>query len=197
MIKPLSVIGSLVAVATAEPMLRAFRRYARNTAPSGLVSDKPFPNFTCFEQDVPSAMQITSGIPIVMDPKTAVGSIDLESISAWSASSSKLLEDYARADALSGGRLAVLPAEPLQGWLMPRVAPDGILRVVTYVNTTFDRSWPTKLRLRGVDESVCDAQWFGLDGGKTKCPVSRQGGKTFVVLPEVDPWNGGYLAFTE
>ena len=179
----------------AVPMLRNFRRLAQGTRPSGLASEKPFSNFTGFERDVPTGMQVTTGIPIVMDPDHAVGRIDLETLSAWASSSTRLLADYARADALSGGRLAVVPAEPMQGWLLPRTTADGTLKTVTFVNTTLDTSWPARLKLRGVAADVKTATWYGLDGDRKSCPVTQDGPVAFVTLPEVDPWNGGYIGF--
>ena len=183
-------------LAKAEPMLRAFRRWTKGAQPSGLVGDKPFPNFSGFERDVPEHWQITTGIPIVMDPSHALGKIDLGSISSWASSSERLMNDYERVDRISGGRLAVLPAEPLQGWLMPRTLPDGALKSVTFVNTTLDESWPTKLLLRGIPQDVVSARWRTLDGQECECPVTHnKGGRSFVVLPAVQPWNGGWLAF--
>ncbi|MBQ3749215.1 MAG: hypothetical protein II863_17545 [Kiritimatiellae bacterium] len=179
----------------AAPMLRNFRRLTAGTRPSGLASEKPFSNFTGFERDVPTGMQITVGIPIVMDPEHALGRIDLDTLSAWASSSTRLISDYARADALSGGRLAAIPTEPMQGWLLPRTTEDGALKTVTFVNTTLDSSWPTRLKLRGVSADMTAATWYGLDGTIESCPVAHDGSEAFVTIPEVAPWDGGYLGF--
>ena len=79
---------------------------------------------------------------------------------------------------------------------MPRTLPDGTLKSVTFVNTTLDESWPTKLLLRGIPQDVVSARWRTLDGQECECPVTHnKGGRSFVVLPAVQPWNGGWLAF--
>ena len=176
-------------------LFREFRRHTAGTLPTGLRSDRTYPVFhpLTMQAGTPEPMQLVTGVPIVYGKSRALGTIDMDEVNAWAVSSAKLLALYAKADALAGGRLPVVPTEPIQGWLMPRTAADGTLRSVTYLNTTLDESWPTRLRLRGVARGTRTAKWWALGGATRDCEVTYEGADAFVTLPPVAHWSGGWL----
>lgn len=143
---------------------------------------------------LPTGMQLSCGIPIVEGYAHDCGVLDMTDVDATSISSPKLLKLYARTDESAGGRLAVLPLEPVQGWLLPRTLSDGTLRSVVFVNTTIDRSEPFALRLRGVSPGMRKATWRVLGGSTEELEIRRDGKGATVSIPAVGPWNGGWLA---
>lgn len=144
--------------------------------------------------NLPNGMQLSCGIPLVSGYARDCGVLDMSGVDATAISSPKLLALYARADEASGGTLPALPLEPVQGWLLPRVLENGVLRSVTFVNTTIDRSEPFSVRLRGVPGAVSNATWRALGGERRNLDVLHDEKGARVEIPAVGPWNGGWLA---
>ncbi|MBO4646712.1 MAG: hypothetical protein J5806_00985 [Lentisphaeria bacterium] len=91
------------------------------------------------------------------------------------------------------GKLPVLPAEPVQCVLVPRISPEGVLRSVTVLNATIGKQKPFALRLRNVPDGIAEAEWLVPAEKPVKIPLERANGECRAVLPEIGPWDIGWL----
>lgn len=108
-------------------------------------------------------------------------------------SSNRVKQLSAIADWVSGGSLPVLTAEPCQMLLVPRITEENILRSVTVINTTIGTQKACKLLLRGVPETVNEAEFIIPSEKRVICPLSREKGFCSVTLPTLEPWAIGWL----
>ena len=182
------------ALAANRAMLKGFADASRGTLPAGLF----------VEGRDPLRAESTAGIPLVnSDRAVRLGNYaDFKArnggkgVNAVSASSSEMRDWVRLADEVTGGRMPVVPLDPIVAWVMPRVKPDGTLATVAVVNTTIGESAPTRWALRGVPADVEKAVWHALDGQPVDCPIVRTCGVTTVTVPSLGGWSAGWLGFS-
>jgi len=116
--------------------------------------------------------------------------------SLGAASSDQLRLVHRLADYVSGGRLPVVFDDPVRLLAVPRVAADGALRSLFVLNVSIDVQRPARIRLRGVPTAAARARWNGPGGVQLDVELRREGADSFVTLPELDVWKGGWLSFT-
>ncbi|MBQ9338688.1 MAG: hypothetical protein IJS14_15475 [Lentisphaeria bacterium] len=97
------------------------------------------------------------------------------------------------ADWVSHEKLPAFPVDPAQVTVVPRIAPDGTLRSVTVLNVTIGRQKPFELRLRNVPDGVSEAEWLVPAQEPVKIPLYRVSGYWRAPLPEIGPWDIGWL----
>ena len=84
---------------------------------------------------------------------------------------------------------------PSVGLAMPRVAPDGTLRTVAFINARIDVQKQLTLRLRGVPPGTVAAIWHEMRCKPVRLELKRDGRDALVTVPSVGAWNGGWLGF--
>lgn len=97
-------------------------------------------------------------------------------------------------DQRAGGLPAVV-ASPFSGLVQVHVSAFGELRTVALLNTRISAQGPVRVRLRGVSTHDASVVWNEMCRKPIRLAVEAEGGAAFVTIPEIAPWNGGYLAF--
>jgi hypothetical protein len=64
-----------------------------------------------------------------------------------------------------------------------------------FVNASVGDAPPVRMRLRGVPASASKAIWSAYDAADVQLKIERSGADSFVTLPALGPWAGGYLFF--
>ncbi|MBQ6327443.1 MAG: hypothetical protein IJI35_00380 [Kiritimatiellae bacterium] len=135
-------------------------------------------------------------MPVLPGPGRSCGSVtdgDL-SFSIMTIPSSELLGLRRGLDERVGGKTPVVVDTPTVGLVVPRVAPDGSLRSVAFVNARMDFQKRIRMRLRGVPPGADVATWWALREKPVSLPLVRKDGETLVEIPSVSAWNCGWLA---
>ena len=100
------------------------------------------------------------------------------------------------ADWITHGRLPVLPDDPCQLLIIPRVDECGTLRSFTVANTVIGVQKPCRFRLRHLPPATTSAQWCV--PSHDPVPLKLQpgdNGEATLTLPEIAPWDLGWVKF--
>ena len=108
-------------------------------------------------------------------------------------SSAEILALRRRIDERAGGMTPVVVEAPTVGLVMPRVAADGSLRSVAFVNARIDVQKPVRIRLRGVPQKAASAIWRAFHEEPVALPLERSGADVVVAIPALSAWNCGWL----
>lgn len=174
-------------IADASSFLRDYARACDGTRPVGYSSASASVNELC--------LFAYEGIPVLPGVGRSVGTVPPEMFESdfRQMTSASVQVRRAKLDAL--GRSLVVVDSPFVGLVAPREADDGTLKTVALLNTRIDAQGPVGLRLRGLPSSVASVTWRALRGPSCTLPVGRSGGEARVVVPEIGPWDGGYLSY--
>ena len=96
-------------------------------------------------------------------------------------------------DCISGNKLPVLALDATQCLIVPRATADGSVRTVTVLNTTIGKHRPFRMALRNVPEA-CQVKWCVPSEDEVTLELTRNGNDVIVTVPEIMPWNAGFLA---
>lgn len=181
----------LAPLAAEKPLLEAYRRHNEGTVPAG------FADATTATSEALYRFAL-AGIPVLPGPGRACGTVTDADLSfvIEEMSSLRLLDLRRSLDRRSGGKTPVLVETPTVGLVIPRVAADGTLRSVAFLNARIDGQKPARLRLRGVP-SGARATWRALRGSPVPLALERDGDDTMVTIPSLSAWNCGWLAIEE
>ena len=97
------------------------------------------------------------------------------------------------ADWVAMGRLPVFVETVSQLVAVPRVALAGDLKSVTLLNAAIDRQPPVTLRLRGCKAGLETVEWLVPKEKPVALAVRWENKDALVVLPEMAPWQIGWL----
>jgi hypothetical protein len=172
------------------PFFDAYLRDGAGTLPAG---------FADATSAAPGAVYhfALAGVPVLPGPGRAFGTVvdaDL-SFRIEEMTSSMLLDLRHRFDERSGHRVPVVVETPSVGLAMPRMAPDGTLRTVAFINARIDVQKQLTLRLRGVPSGTAAAIWHEMRCKPVRLELKRDGRDALVTVPSVGAWNGGWLGF--
>ena len=109
------------------------------------------------------------------------------------ASGDRVVQLHRLADWASHGKAPVLVETPTRSFVQPRVRADGTLASVVFVNASVGATTPVRLRLRGV--AARKAIWSSFDAADVVLDVAHEGSDSFVTLPSIPAWSGGYVLF--
>ena len=177
----------LAPLAAEKPLLEEYRRHNAGTLPAGFADATKAGSVKLYRFAL-------AGVPVLPGPGKACGTLadaDL-SFNIWDMSSSRLIELRRRFDKRSGGKMPVVLETPTVGLVIPRVAADGTLRSVAFVNARIDEQKPAKLRLRGVQPGA-KATWWALRGSPVSLALERNGDDFIATIPALSAWNCGWL----
>ena len=82
---------------------------------------------------------------------------------------------------------------PFVGLLVPRTTASGAVKTVALLNARIDAQGPVVVRVKGV--SAKTVTWHPLRRPSCVLDICRDSGVSRVTIPEIGPWNGGYLSF--
>ena len=97
------------------------------------------------------------------------------------------------ADWVSHGVLPVIPADPVQCLLIPRITEQGILRSVTILNTTIGWQKSFALEIRNIPEGVRTAEWIIPSEAPVPLEMARSGRNGTITIPRIAPWGIGWV----
>ena len=86
-----------------------------------------------------------------------------------------------------------LCCSPFVGLIIPRVTADGALRTVGVVNTRIDVQGPVRIRLDRIPASAKYVVWHEMKKKPVRIRLKRAEGLSYAVIPEIAPWNAGFL----
>jgi hypothetical protein len=96
-------------------------------------------------------------------------------------------------DERAGGLPAVVKS-PFMGLMQVHVDKDGALRSVALMNLRIAEQGPVRILLRGVPSAWNGAAvWREMRREPVTLNIEQAGGATYVTVPSVGAWNGGYL----
>lgn len=96
------------------------------------------------------------------------------------------------ADWVAHGRLAALTDEPVQCFIVPRLTADGMLKSVVVLNASIGQRKPFDLRLRSIPANA-EVEWLVPAETPQKLELKSADGELYVTLPEISPWDIGWL----
>ena len=180
----------LAPVAAEKPLLEAYRRHNEGAVPAGFADGT-----TASPEGVYRFALL--GVPVVAGPGKICGRIDDGDLkfSLEAASSSSVLDLRRRLDERAGGKTPVVVESLSVGLVLPRVATDGTIRSVAFVNARIDSQKGIRMRMRGVAPGVDKAVWWAFHERPVDLELERNGDDAFVVIPSISAWNCGWLTF--
>lgn len=95
-------------------------------------------------------------------------------------------------DARAGGLPAVVKS-PFMGLMQAHVDRDGALRCVALMNLRIVEQGPVRILLRGVPPTWKGVVWHEMRREPVKLELERAGDETYVTIPSIAAWNGGYV----
>lgn len=176
-------------LADAAPVLTGYLRASAGSVPVGFAADKtPCSQLYAFAQ---------TGVPVLPGVGTSLGELSQKetafNVCTVGSQTVQTLRD--RLDRTAGGAPATL-ASPFVGLLVPRVSSvDGTLATVALFNTRIDVQTDVAVRLRHVPAGAARVVWHALREAPVALPLVRDGDAVRVTIPEIKPWNAGYLSF--
>jgi len=92
-----------------------------------------------------------------------------------------------------GGWLPAVVCSPFAGLMQVHVDKAGNLRSVALMNLRISEQGPLRLRLRDMPSDWKSVVWNEMCRPSVRLAFERQGDETYVTVPSVGAWNGGYL----
>ena len=134
------------------------------------------------------------GVPVLPGPGKSYGGIGADDMTSTvpTMTSAEILAVRRGLDARSGGTAPVIVETPSLGYVVPRVASDGTLRTVAFLNTRIDVQGPLRVRMRRVP-SGARAVWHEMRGGVSDVAIVRDGSDAVAEVPALTAWNCGWL----
>ncbi|HHU14675.1 MAG: hypothetical protein ACOX7Q_08795 [Kiritimatiellia bacterium] len=178
----------LAPLAAERSVLEGYRKHNEGSVPVGLKDATTVSKGKLYEFAL-------VGVPVVPGVGKTFGEVtnaDL-SFNLSAMSSRQILDLRQRMDTRAGGKLPVIAETPSVGLVIPRMAPDGVLRSVAFINARIDVQPPITLRLRGVAPDKASATWHALRAAPVTVPLVRADGETRATLPPLAAWNCGWL----
>lgn len=91
--------------------------------------------------------------------------------------------------------LPVLPEEPMQGILVPRVTQEKMLRSITVLNPTINAQKPFVLQLRRTPTNITRAEWLVPGEPGVELLLKRDNAVVRLMMPELAAWSIGWVRF--
>ena len=134
-------------------------------------------------------------IPVLAGPGRSVGELtnaDCER-NANRMTSSEVQAFREDLDRRAGG-LPALVKSPFVGLMQAHVDTDGNFRCLSLLNLRIAEQGPVLVRLRNVPREWTVAVWNEMRHGPVELVLEKDGKDSFVTIPSIDAWNGGYLS---
>ena len=134
-------------------------------------------------------------IPVVSGVGRRVGELTKEDIgkNANTLTSADVQKFRDELDARAGGLPAVVKS-PFMGLMQVHVDGNGALRCVALMNLRIAGQGPVRILLRGVPQKWKGVVWNEMRRAPVRLELERVGGETYVTIPSVAAWNGGYIS---
>jgi len=116
-----------------------------------------------------------------------------DGFNTYFATSSQVTLCLRTADWLSGGRMPVLPADPVQSLIVPRVTRQGVPRAAVILNTTISTQKKFRLEVRNVRTAKYTFHWCVPSKSPVPLTGEQQGKSVLVTVPDIPPWGIGWL----
>lgn len=120
---------------------------------------------------------------------------DYQTHAFQTASSTGLLNFYARCDRASSERMPVVFESAVMAFVLPRVHDDWTLATVVVIDASIDRQEPVTVRLRGVPPEAKMAVWHQPEIEDAEIALVRERGSVRAQLLRIGVWSCGYLSF--
>ncbi|MGN0853293.1 MAG: hypothetical protein ACI4Q3_07945 [Kiritimatiellia bacterium] len=168
-------------LADAAPVLKGYVRANEGTVPAGYAADGL------------SAAKLyrwaLCGIPVLPGWGRNLGDLSADALKLDVCLAGSQTVQEARA---AHPAPAVLES-PFVGLMVPRLTPAGALKTVALLNTRIDAQGPVVIRFRG--GAAKRARWHELRRPVAVLDIRAEGADQLVTIPEIGPWNAGYLDF--
>ena len=131
-----------------------------------------------------------SGLPVLPGEGVSLGVLEQNDMkfSHTSETSKKIQQLRDRIDSLY--HTPVLCTSPFIGLVIPRIDGSDNVRTIALINTRIDSQYKVRMR---VDSDCSKALWFEMREEPVRLDVIREGEYCYVEVPEIQPWNCGYV----
>jgi len=172
-------------LAAAAPVLHGYARTIDGCEPIGLTPPgAPYPGVRRVAVPVLAGVGRSAGALTKAEMNTSV----------YTSTSADIQRLRDALDARAGGLPAVVRS-PFSGLMQMHVDASGDLRCVALMNLRISEQGPVRLLLRKVHARAKAATWNEMCRARVRLPLERTAEGTFVTIPSVGAWNGGYIAF--
>ena len=137
-----------------------------------------------------------TGVPVKSGPGISLGTLSLDFMKDVDIPKMLSSEIQELRDGLQASNPSpALCCSPFVGLVIPRVTADGTLKTVGVVNTRIDVQGPIRIRLDRIPDSAKRIIWHEMKKKPVRIPMERVDGSVYAVIPEIAPWNAGFLTF--
>ena len=137
-----------------------------------------------------------AAIPVLAGPGRSFGELteaDLErNLNGMTSAEVQAFRDDL--DRRAGG-LPALVLSPFAGLAQTHVDAAGAFRCLALLNTRIAEQGPIRIRLRDVPPGRTTMVWNEMRRDPVELAVEKAGNDSFVTIPDVGAWNGGYLCW--
>lgn len=134
-----------------------------------------------------------TGVPVLPGEGIALGKLSKEIMQGVDIPKQLSTEIQSLRDTLAADSPAVC-CSPFVGLMIPRTDQAGTLKTVGIVNTRIDVQGPIRIKLGGLPASTRTLIWNELKKKPLKLHLERTNEGVYVTVPEIAPWNAGYLS---
>ena len=136
-------------------------------------------------------------IPVISGIGRSVGELTKEEVenNANRMTSADVQKFRDALDRRAGGLPAVVKS-PFMGLMQVHVDKEGALRCVALMNLRIAEQSPVRILLRNVPSSWKGVVWNEMRRAPVRLELERIDGETYVTIPSVGAWNGGYMSGT-
>jgi len=89
----------------------------------------------------------------------------------------------------------VFCCSPYLGLIIPRIDTDGKVKTIGLLNPRIDSQYDIRIRIDNDSINGNSVFWYEMKKAPIELPITNDGNYSYVDIPEISAWNGGFLLF--
>ena len=168
-------------LAEASDVIRSYIKANEGTTPIGYEADVNITDLYHFGR---------SALPVLPGKGVSLGKLESKDMDfEYTTQTSKQIQAHRESiDSLYPS--PVLCVTPYIGLMIPRVDSLNRVRTIAFVNTRIDSQYRIKVR---INSDIKKAVWYEMREKPVSLSVANDNGYSYVEIPEIQPWNCGYI----